>query len=124
MSAPDGTNQWFKIWDTADVVQASKVIRGAAGDEAWVMELKIPFATLDRRRTSGDGELPFGWKAVVPPVNGTTWKFNVTRANRDSTKGPDDYSVWSFNGHYAYGPGKDKMHFHDQNNFGTLTFVR
>jgi hypothetical protein len=124
MSAPDGTNQWFKIWDTAGVVQASKVIRGAAGDEAWVMELKIPFATLDRRRTSGDGELPFGWKAVVPPVNGTTWKFNVTRANRDSATGPDDYSVWSFNGHYAYGPGKDKMHFHDQNNFGTLTFVR
>ena len=124
MSAPDGTNLWFKTWDTAGVLQASKVIRGAAGDEAWVIELKIPFAAFDLRRTTGEGELPRGWKAVVPPVNGTTWKFNVARANRDAATGPDDYSVWSFNGHYAYGPGKDKMHFHDQNNFGTLTFVR
>ena len=60
----------------------------------------------------------------MPPVNGTTWKFNLARANRDSGTGPDDYSVWSFNGSYAYGPGKDKKHFHDQNNFGMLTFVR
>jgi hypothetical protein len=51
-------------------------------------------------------------------------EINVARANRDTASAPDDYSVWSFNGHYAYGPGKDKMHFHDQNNFGTLTFVR
>jgi len=124
MSGPEGTNVWFKIWDTAGVQQVSKVIRGAGGDEAWVIELKIPFAAFDLRRTTGDGELPRGWKAVVPPVNGTTWKFNVARANHDAATGPDDYSVWSFNGHYAYGPGKDKMHFHDQNNFGTLTFVR
>ena len=124
MSRPDGTNQWFKTWDTAGVQQGSKVIRGAGGDEAWVIELKIPFVAFDLRRTTGEGELPRGWKAVVPPVNGTTWKFNVARANHDTATGPDDYSVWSFNGHYAYGPGKDKMHFHDQNNFGTLTFVR
>ena len=89
-----------------------------------IEELKIPFVAFDLRRATGEGELPRGWKAIVPPVNGTTWKFNVARANRDTASGPDDYSVWSFNGHYAYGPGKDKMHFHDQNNFGTLTFVR
>jgi hypothetical protein len=125
MSGPDGTNLWFKKWDTTGVLQASRVIRGAAGDEAWIVELKFPFATFDLRRTSGDGELPRGWKAALPPVNGTTWKFNLARANRDNATGPEsDYSLWSFNGHYAYGPGKDKMHFHDQNNFGTLTFVR
>jgi hypothetical protein len=32
--------------------------------------------------------------------------------------------VWSFNDHFAYGPGKANMHFHDQNNFGTLKFVK
>ena len=70
MSNPDGTNQWFKRWSTPDVQQASKTRRGAAGDEGWDLELRIPFAALDLRRTSGDGDLPRGWKAAVPPVTG------------------------------------------------------
>ena len=74
---------------------------------------------------TGEGELPRGWKAVpCHRVNGHHVEIQRRTRESDTATGPDDYSVWSFNGHYAYGPGKDKMHFHDQNNFGTLTFVR
>ena len=127
MSEPNGTNGWFRPWDTTGIERASTVQRSSdASGRAkglWTVEMRIPFAALSPSKVQGPVALPNGWKPALPPINGASWKFNFARANHDTPGSTDsDYSLWSFAGSFAYGPGKPNMHFHDQNNFGVLTF--
>ena len=123
-SRPDGRNEWWEEWDITGLSNEITVL-GTANDasdtdSAWVVEFRLPFALLAGWQGTGH-TAPAGWNPAVPPVDGSAWRFNITRLNYDTHDGTYDFSTWSHNGSYVSTAGYEP-HFHNHNNFGTLHF--
>ncbi|OGJ90005.1 MAG: hypothetical protein A2268_12550 [Candidatus Raymondbacteria bacterium RifOxyA12_full_50_37] len=134
-SYPSGRNKWNEVWDTLPGLRRAFVFHGTANiltdvDTSWTFEFRIPWLMLSGWQVSSSLE-PQDWNPAVPPVPGSVWRYNINRLNTDKPSGgvwnvDYEHSIWSHNGNYPYGTpdstGESSVHFHDQNNFGRLTF--
>ena len=120
----NGTNAWFVVWDVAGI-QRNILMKGTVNnqddlDTFWTVEMAIPFRKVSGWLPNPDS-MPSDWSPAAPPAEGTVWAFNVCRQNQNVADDPmADWSIWSHNGNYPYGP--EGVHLHDHNNFGRLVF--